>query len=479
MDEIQSEGRLVRRDDYSGQLQTFETGLIRFIGEHGLPTGGVLVSVSERLIVFRNLEAVLERLAPEHRQRSVYVSKFIAASAAGLFDAALNYLWDETISELRRRVAMYDLSYFYDIAVQNPDRRKKLSTAEDLSKIEDSELIRGANEIGLISDLAFKHLDYIRFMRNWVSAAHPNQNQITGLQLASWLETCLREVITLPLSDVTVEVGRLLTNIKSNQIGAVEAGQVAVFFANLPQDRVDSLAAGLYGIYCQEDTTPRTRDNIRLLAPRLWPRVSEATRKQFGVKYAQYVANNDQEQARLGREFLDVVGAAGYIPDGLRAAELETAIQNLLTGHRGLNNFYNEPAFARQLRTLVSEGGAIPPQVEERYVMALVEVFLTNGNGVAWNAEPLYRDLLSKLTPQSALAAIRSFTDSSIASRLQFELCQRKYRELVGLLEPKIAAPAARELVEDIRAFAGPLDRMREDARIRRRLENLARILGG
>jgi len=472
------DNQLARRDEYSGQLQTFEVGLLKFIGERGLPIQGVLVAVPERVNVLRNLEQIVERLEAGQRARSVYVSKFIAASAAGLFDAALNYLWDETISELRGRVAMYDLSYFYDIAVQNPERRKKLGTADDLSKIEDNELIRGANEIGLISDLAFKHLDYIRYMRNWASAAHPNQNQITGLQLASWLETCLREVITLPISEVTVEIGRLLSNIKSNKIDAAEAAQIAVFFANLPQDRVDSLAAGLYGIYCQQDTTPQTRDNIRLLAPRLWPGVSEATRKQFGVKYAQYVANNDQDQARFARECLDVVQAAVYIPDGLRAAELETAMQNLLTAHRGLNNFYNEPAFARQLGTLVGDAGVVPSQVEERYVMALTEVYLTNGNGVAWNAEPVYRELLSRLTPQLALTAIRTFADARIASRLQFELCQGKYRELVTLLEPKITAPSARELVEDIKSFAGPLDRMRDDAGIRRRLRNLDTILG-
>jgi hypothetical protein len=354
-----------------------------------------------------------------------------------------------------------------------------LSTADDLVRIEDNELIRGANEIGLISDLAFMHLDYIRYMRNWASAAHPNQNQITGLQLVSWLETCLREVITLPPSDATIEIGRLLRNIKTNQIGVPESGQIATFFANLPPDRVDSLAAGLYGIYCQEDTSTQTRDNIRLLAPRLWPRVAETTRKHFGVKYAQYVANNDQEQARLAREFLDVVAAAAYIPDGLRAAELETAVQNLLSAHRGLNNFYNEPTFAAQLRTLVGDAGTIPPQVEERYVMALVEVFLSNGNGIAWNAEPIYRELLSRLTPQSALVGIRAFTDPKIASRLQLELCRSKYVELVAMLEPKIAAPAARALVENIKAFTGPRERMREDSRIKRSLQNLDTILGG
>lgn len=144
-----------------------------------MPTTQVLVQVSERFKVFSNVEGVVDKIDAEQKQRSIYISKFIAASAVGLFDAALNYMWDETIYELRRRVARYDLAYFYDAAVgSSSEKRKKLDTEEDLVRIDDSELIQGSHEIGLISDLGFKHLDYVRYMRNWASAAHPNQNQI-------------------------------------------------------------------------------------------------------------------------------------------------------------------------------------------------------------------------------------------------------------------------------------------------------------
>src|SRR6266403_6153211 len=46
----------------------------------------------------------------------------------------LNYLWDETIHELRKPVVRYDLEYFFDLAVTNPEKRKKLSTEEDLTR---------------------------------------------------------------------------------------------------------------------------------------------------------------------------------------------------------------------------------------------------------------------------------------------------------------------------------------------------------
>jgi hypothetical protein len=73
-------------------------------------------------------------------------------------------------------------------------------------------------------------------MRNWASAAHPNQNEITGFQLIGMLETCVIEVIMLPLSNVVADIKQLLENIKTNKIDEAEARQIASFFANLPRE---------------------------------------------------------------------------------------------------------------------------------------------------------------------------------------------------------------------------------------------------
>lgn len=154
-----------------------------------------MVSCVERGRVIANLPSVIEQIPFARLPQSVYISKFVAACGAGLFDAALNFLWDETVKNLRDKVARFDLDYFYDSVVTSPERRKKLKSQEDLAELDDWELVRGCHLTGILSEIGFKHLDYIRNMRNWASAAHPNQNALTGLQLVSWLETCIREVI--------------------------------------------------------------------------------------------------------------------------------------------------------------------------------------------------------------------------------------------------------------------------------------------
>lgn len=463
---------------YKNDLQTFETGLMAFIAQHGLPTQNVLVPVAERLRVFGNVEEVLALLDYEHKAKSIYVSKFIAAAASGLFDAALNYLWDETIHELRKRVVRYDLEYFFDLAVTSPDKRKKLSTEEDLARLDDNELIRGASEMGLISDLGFKHLDYIRYMRNWASAAHPNQNQITGLQLISWFETCVREVITLPETSAAAQIKTLLANVKAHALDTTGAGQVSGFFIDLTPDQSNNLMAGFFGIYTNDSSLPLARDNVKRLAPMLWPFVGEPMRRNFGVKYGQFTANNDATKAKWAREFLDGVGAASYIPDAIRAAEIGTAIEELLSAHRGFNNFHIEPSFARRIESLIGEKGLVPSTIAERYVEALVEVYLTNGHGVAWTAEPIYQRLLANLDATQALLAVLSFRKMPISSKLQFSLCKQKFLELVVMARAKVTSPQGSDILSAIETYKPPLEHMRSETKLMEKVNAITKSIG-
>lgn len=468
---------IVTQQSYSLQLNNFEISVLSFLTEQGLPTDSVLVSVKERVTVFKNIADVLSNINDEQKPRSIYISKYIAAVASGLFDAALNYLWDETILELRKRVSQYDISYFYDNAVNSPEKRKNLYSEDDIFKVTDSELIEGAKKIGLISEIGYKHLDTIRYMRNWVSAAHPNQNEITGLQLIYWLETCIREVISLPLSNGTIEIQKFLKNLKKNNISDSDARQIAAFFVELTQEQTNNLASGLFGIYTRSETTPQTRQNLHRLIPYLWDRVDEQARQQFGIKYGRFVANNDQAEARLALEFLEIVSGKSYIPETLLSAEIDTAIDNLLNAHRGWDNFANEPAFAKALERLINDRGQVPLQIREKYVLALVEVFLTNGHGASHNAEIIYRSLIERFNATQAVIAILSFNNTVIASRLQHDRCQKQYLDLLRMMKIKVAAPAVKELINEIENYKGPLHKLKEQSDFKRKVDNMRKII--
>ena len=415
----------------------------------GLPTENVLASLDERNSAVNNIPYVIKKMDKELIKESYYLSKFFVAISTGLFDAALNYLWDETIKQLRIRIINGDIKYFYDVVISD-DRRRQFTTPEDLLKINDNDLIKGALEIGLITQIGYKHLDFIRYMRNWASAAHPNQSDLTGLSLISWLEICIKEVIATPPSSIQIQIGQILNNIKSGEIDDTQASTMISFFTQLSTEKADTLAKGFFGIYIDEKTNQHTRSNINKLAPELWKIISEEVKSDFGVRYAMFLANGDNKTTTVAKLFLQGVGGMSYLPDTVKTPIINASLENLLTAHNGINNFYNEPPFALQLRSIVGSHG-IPSEINFKYVKTIVTVFLTNGAGEAWAANSIYIELIKNFDGKQSFIALISFQDPMIKSKLQFDLCQQKFFEMLGYLEVNITSEGVLNLLSEIK----------------------------
>ena len=106
----------------------------------------------------------------------------------------------------------------------------------------------------------------------------------------------------------------------------------------------------------------------------------------------------------MARELLDVVDGATYLPAEVRVTDISSALDELLAAHRGYNNFYAEAGPARRLSGLSAE--PVPATIRGPYVRAVVEAFLTNGNGIAWAADYHYAAMISRFSPQEARPAL-------------------------------------------------------------------------
>ncbi|MEU1880894.1 hypothetical protein ABZ470_26605 [Streptosporangium sp. NPDC020072] len=450
-------------------LEAFENLMFQVLDAWGLPTDNIIVSARHREILLRNTPDIIgEELSEEERAKSPYLAKMIMAGSVGLFDAALNYLWNETINRLRDHVVAFDVAYFFDLAESDPARRKNLKSREDLAQLDDFKLLEAANKIKLISDVGYKQLVLINYMRNHASAAHPNIEELTGLKLAEWLETCIKEVFQIKPRNVVAEIGKLLHNVKAKRLPETELKTAAAFFGGLPQDQVDNLAAGLFGIYTPADATPDVLDNVRLLWPDLWPEVSEEARNDLGIKLARFRANADLDRATRARELLDLVDGAAYLPEPERVVEIQLAIDDLRRAHEApRNNFYEEPPAAQRLKDVVGRYGDIPDQLAFNYVGNLVNVFLTNSYGVAWNAEPIYIELIGRFNSLQAGLALRSFMIKNIRLKLTDQLPRAKWLDLLNLISPKLTSRSDRSFLETVRAFKGTPDQLASAPKIR------------
>ena len=366
-------------------------------------------------------------------------------------------------------MAGFDLAYFFDIAAgNNSDLRKSLKSEGDLPNIDDARLLRSSLEIGLITDVGFARLDHIRWMRNHASAAHPNQNDLTGLELVTYLQLCIREVINTRPDTVTAHTGRLLANIKKDLLDQAAVDSAAAFFDQLPTDRADTLSNGLFGLYTAQDRTPTVADNVRLLWPRLWPFVSNPTRSTNGLRHARAIASAETGLATAARELIDLVNGTSYLTTEVRAVDMSEALDLLSSAHHGFDNFYNEPTPARRVLDLAGEQGDVPDSVRDRYVHVVVDCYLGNGHGISTGALDSYEKMLARFSPADAGLALRLFMDPVYSSLLASWVGRQQWAQLLDILEPKLTSTTDRGLMAAVRAFTGTPDQLRLDSNIKK-----------
>lgn len=321
--------------------------------------------------------------------------------------------------------------------------------------------------------MGYKQLDLVRFMRNHASAAHPNQIDLRASQLLEYLEVCITEVICLPQDAVVVKIGRLLRNVKTQKLSEHDIFAAGSTFGKLAEGQATSLGDGLSGIYTRLDSDAQTRDNIRLLLPKLWPHLPENARKQFGVRALRFRVNQDTEQAELALELLESVDGGSYLPDDLRIPRIQEALEALRSAHRGWNNFANEGPPAKELARVVGDPPNVPSSLEVEYVQTLITVFLTNGHGESWVAAPVYEELIDSFTPRQASIALLLVMGEAVSTQLRHSLSEKKWEHLLGILEPKLVSRPVKEFFSALKGYGPPIHTAHKEGKMRRLARNL------
>ena len=206
------------KDELKTTISDFNEPFTNYLENLGLPTEGILAPISERQIIINSIENEINMIPENNKQVAVYLTRFLASVAAGLFDGAITYLWNETIKSLRKMIVNYDLDYFIKVTADNNNRYHNLKTEDDLSLVADYDLLNTCNRMGLITDHVFEVFKFINYMRNHSSAAHPTENEIGAYDLLSWLNNCIRYAINAEPNGDAVKLKHLLYNIRKNSI---------------------------------------------------------------------------------------------------------------------------------------------------------------------------------------------------------------------------------------------------------------------
>lgn len=435
---------LIPNDTTPQQIETsiaaFNQPLANLLTHIGLPTENILSPIEERRKVIFALESTIEILPIDEREKSVYLSKFTVAVSVGLFDGALNFLWDETIKALRRLVSDFDLQYFLNVAQTINSKYKNLNSVDDLEAIGDHDLLEICRRIGLVSDINYKRLENVNYLRNHASAAHPNDNSISGIEMLSLLESCLKYAIVAKPDHSVIILKQLFDNIRTKVIPSEDFPVIGTDLCKQPQERIDDFVLSIFGIYTDIRTEAQVRKNIDRLNPHIWGNLTEDTKYTIGSKFGVYRKNGDVDRKDFVQKFLETVNGHQYKDEDSLAAELMEKLQNLKTVHFEWNNFYNEHYHAKSIGESIPATG-IPTAVRKLFVKVVCLCYVGNGKGykegVDESALVFYNKFIEAFTLTEVKDFLQLFTDPEFVTDFNYTKPDRRLRALTKYFKSK------------------------------------------
>jgi len=457
-------------------LSAINYPLSNFLEHYNLPTENIFSPIEERRKVITSLGSVLELLPIEKRQQANYLSSFTISTSLGMFDGALAFLWDETIKAIRKMIINFDLQYFYSIAEDMSRRYKGLSTEEDIEAISEHDLLEISRRIGLLNNVNHKRLETVNYFRNHTSSAHPNEHELSGLELISFLENCIKYAINADYDTSTLELKRLLDNIRNGEILPSDVQSIINEIAKLKQERINDFTLSLFGLYTDPRQTVLLRDNIDKLSKGLWSLIDDDIKYKIGAKFGFYRIHVDSERKELVQRFLNSVDGNSYKDEDSLASELIEKIQNLRTAHYSSNNFYNEYPHAESINESLPTSN-IPSAAKRDFVKVISICYIGNGlgyyEGVDKRALPFYNSFINRFQDDEIKIFISLFKDHEFINDLDKIKTINRAKQLVNLLIEKTENTFLLRLLNIIKN-SSRIDKVADTTEYKEALSNIA-----
>lgn len=155
------------------------------------------------------LPRLIKRI-PQHL-RDERIVRMCVAVASGLFDAAINYVWNAAVIELRDKVRRFGINVVPQILDD------KSFDQDALLDLKDAELLDLCRKLNLIGDDDFFFLDQCRATRNSFSVAHPADGAVDEDEFLSFLSRCQKHALSSAHNPKGVDTKALLAALKAAQ----------------------------------------------------------------------------------------------------------------------------------------------------------------------------------------------------------------------------------------------------------------------
>ena len=387
-------------------------------------------------------ENVKLAIRPEYRLEKS-LEKTRIAIQSGLNDAAINYVWNLAMFDIQKKIVAYGIEYFSSAISWDG---KPLQTIEDLREVKDYQLITGAFGLGVIPNEAHFFLQQCREIRNNFSTAHFPMGEIDKLETYNFIKNCIKYVLTFDMPARGLQIKDLIESLTLERLESVE--EINAIIESQSEKIHGPIIHNLFTNFIKQDCDPNLKYNIRQIGPNLWELVSDEIRSNIASKFSSLRDIKGKDAASEALEFLKLVNGVEYIPESFKEIIFKKHSQALLDAHYGWNNFYHEPAYARDLASL---GQNVPLSSIYTYVKAIMVSFLGNGYGIAKGAQQYNVQMISDLSQTGIRTLFKLLeSDIDISRKLSNSSAVNRLYGVLDLIKDKTMLPKQKELFDYI-----------------------------
>lgn len=403
----------------------------------GIPRD-LLASEEEIESAWNGLPRILNRISPELRTEGI--ARMCVAVASGLFDSAINYVWNCSVIEMRQKVRNFGLNVVGQIL------RKDFDEAE-LLDLKDAELLRLCLELNLITEDGFFFLDHCRDVRNNFSAAHPPVGTIDDIEFTAFLNRCAKYALTSDYELVGVDTQSFLAALKGGRFSADQADEWLQRLRGTHEAQREMLVGMLHGLYSDPASDEETRLNSLSLCTEIFEELTPSTKSKLVDQHADYLAKGDEKRHSASQQFFEKIRAFSLLSEPEHHSLVTNACKRLFSVHQGIDNFYNEPPFAERLLQ-ISNQGAIPDTAKVDYVKTVVTCAVGNPYGTSRAALPDYKKMIRGFSPKEVNIMLKlPNTKTIVGDRINnYKRCEKMFSSLVKLIDPDSVPTSSEKL---------------------------------
>lgn len=390
----------------------------------------ILASDEEIEAAWLGLPRVLRKIPPQRRTEEL--GRMCVAVAVGLFDGAINYVWNATVLELREKVRAFGLMVVRQVTGNT-------GFDEDaLQDLKDADLLSLCLKLNLITEDGFFFLDQCRDIRNNFSAAHPAVGKIDDSEFIAFVNRCAKYGLGDEKNPVGVDIQAFVTALKAGKFSQEQEGQWVQRLKDTHEAQRELLFGTLHGMYCDPVLSEETRLNALSISKAFVDSFTPKIQSDLINRHQDYVAKGETKRHGASQQYFEKLGLLAILGDAERHGIISNACKRLFSVHQAFDNFYNEPPFAERLYQIIGQV-PVPDTVKQELVETVVTCAVGNAYGVSRAAYPYYARMIKGFMPSEIVIMLQlPETRTVVGTRIgAYPRCKTSFSQLVSLIDPE------------------------------------------